>query len=261
MNLAILQARSSSSRFPGKILAPLLGQPMILRQIERLRRASRLDELVLATSNHPSDDPVEALCRNEGIRCFRGSLDDVLDRFYGACEPWRPDQVVRLTGDCPLVDPEVVDAVVDKHLREGNDYTSNTLEPSYPDGLDVEVLRFSCLEEAWREATLPSEREHVTPFVHRRPERYRLGNLLREGENLCHLRWTVDEPEDLTFVARVYELLYPEDPAFGTDSVLRLLRERPELQEINRGFLRNEGWIKSLQEDARFMETNGGEEA
>lgn len=258
MILAVLQARTGSSRFPGKVLAPLWDKPMLLRQIERLRRASSCAELIVATSRDPGDDALEAVCASEGIRCFRGSLEDVLDRFYQACVPFAPAQVVRLTGDCPLADPEVIDAVVAKHLEEENDYTSNTLEPTFPDGLDVEVLRFSCLEEAWREAVLPSEREHVTPFVHRRPERYRLGNLRREGTDLSGLRWTVDEPEDLDFVSRIYEALYPHNPRFGMKDVLELLRNRPELQEINQGFVRNEGWLKSLQEDALFRRDEEG---
>ncbi len=254
MLLAILQARVSSSRFPRKVLAPLLEKPMILRQIERVRRAGAIDRLLLATSDDPSDAELASLCEREGVECYRGSLQDVLDRFYHAAVRFEPRHVVRLTGDCPLADPSVIDAVVYKHLREKNDYTSNTLVPTFPDGLDVEVFRFPLLEEAWRNAELPSEREHVTPFMYKRPETYKLGNLEREGDNLQHLRWTVDEPEDLIFVAKIYQALYPSNPSFTTQDVLEFFAEHQEVLEINNKFIRNEGLLKSAAEDKTFLE-------
>lgn len=259
MILAVLQARVSSTRLPGKVLLPILGAPMLARQIERVRRSRRIDRLVVATGDGAEDDAVAGLCEGIGVECFRGSLHDVLDRFYRAAAPHRPRHVVRLTGDCPLADWTVIDRAVDFHLEGGYDYASNALEPSWPDGLDVEVVRFEALETAWREARLPSEREHVLPFVHRRPERFRLGSL-RDATDLSGLRWTVDEPADLAFVSRVYEALYPADPAFGTEDVLRLLRERPEISALNRGFERNEGMRKSEAADAAFLhpETPGG---
>ncbi|EHM10244.1 spore coat polysaccharide biosynthesis protein F, CMP-KDO synthetase [Thermanaerovibrio velox DSM 12556] len=253
MILAVLQARVSSSRLPGKVLAEIMGVPMILRQIERVRRSRRVEALVLATSTEQSDDPLAELCEREGIDLYRGSLSDVLDRFHGACITRKPDHVVRLTGDCPLADPKVIDDVIELHLKDHNDYTSNTLCPTFPDGLDVEVMRFSALEEAFREATLPSEREHVTPFIHKRPKRYKLGCLKLEGKDLSSLRWTVDEPEDFRFVCKIYEALYPKNPAFGMSDVLKLLEERPELVGINSGFIRNEGYLKSLAEDEKFL--------
>ena len=158
MILGILQARASSRRLPGKVMKPILGRPMLERQIERLRRARRLDKLVVATSTDPSDDPIAALCRSLAVECFRGSLDDVLDRFYQAARRAAPRAVVRLTGDCPLADPAVIDQLIELHARGGYDYTSNTLTRSYPDGLDAEVTQLHCLEAAWREARLPSER-------------------------------------------------------------------------------------------------------
>ncbi|HUK99984.1 MAG TPA: glycosyltransferase family protein, partial [Nitrospirota bacterium] len=177
MILSILQARVSSTRLPGKVLKPILGRPMLLLQIERIKRATQIDRLILATSADPSDDPVEKLCLEHNISCYRGSLNDVLDRFYQAAMPLHPDHVVRLTGDCPLADPLVIDQVISFH-RQGNfDYTSNVVEPSFPDGLDVEIFRFSCLEEAWKEAALPSQREHVTPFIHLQPDRYKIGSV------------------------------------------------------------------------------------
>jgi spore coat polysaccharide biosynthesis protein SpsF len=196
------------------------------------------------------------MCRSKGIECFRGDLDDVLDRFYHAALQCDPDHIVRITGDCPLLDPEVMDGVIEKHIEGNYDYTSNTAPPSFPDGLDVEVFRFSALADAWKEARLHSEREHVTPFIRNNPGRYRMGNLLN-GEDLSSLRWTVDERRDLDFVRRVYEYLFPEDPAFGMDDVLRLLEQKPELMEINCGIARNEGYYKSLREDADLAAKEG----
>lgn len=247
--LAILQARVSSSRLPGKVLRPILGEPMLFRQIERIRRARLIERLVVATSVDASDDPLAEMCRERGIDCFRGSLADVLDRFFRAAGRYAPEHVVRLTGDCPLADPAVIDATIGLHLSGGYDYTSNALEPTFPDGLDVEVMRFACLEQAWREATLPSQREHVTPFLYRHPERFRLG-VLKNGTDLSGLRWTVDEPADFEFVTRVYEALYPADQAFTSDDILGLLQKHRDYQEINRSIGRNEGYRLSLAKDA-----------
>lgn len=248
MILAVLQVRVSSTRLPGKALKPLLGQPMIIRQVERVRRAALIDRLVVATSTDASDDPLAALCRRNGLDCFRGSLADVLDRFYQAARPYRPDHVVRLTGDCPLADPAVIDAVIAHHLAGGYDYTSNCAEPTYPDGLDAEILTFPCLERVWREAARPAEREHVTFYINSHPGLFRRG-ILKNGTDLSHLRWTVDEAADYELVTRIYEALYPADPGFDMRAVLRLLAERPGLGRLNSDYERNEGLKKSLAAD------------
>jgi spore coat polysaccharide biosynthesis protein SpsF len=248
MILGIVQARSSSSRLPGKILKPILGTPMLAHQITRLRRSRLIDKLIIATSDDPSDDPLAALAREIGIECFRGALDDVLDRFYQAARAQAPEHVVRLTGDCPLADPAVIDAAIALHLESGSDYTTNAVEATWPDGLDVEVFRFACLEEAWREAKLPSQREHVTPFINKQPARYRITHL-KGDVDLSHMRWTVDEPADFEFVTAVYQRLYPVNPAFSTADVLALLEREPQLADVNSRFQRNEGLARSLQKD------------
>jgi len=253
MILAILQARVSSSRLPGKVLEGILGKPMIERQIERVRRARRIERFVLATSTDSRDDSLAELGERIAVDCFRGSLDDVLDRFYQAARVYGAAHVVRLTGDCPLADPELIDKVIDFHVAGNFDYTSNTLKPSFPDGLDVEVLRFSALAHAWREADLPSEREHVTSFIYKHPERFQLGSYAGP-EDLSHLRWTVDERKDLEFVRRVYEALYPGKPDFGIQDVLKLLASHPELTKINCTIERNAGYRKSVLGDARYLE-------
>lgn len=254
MILAILQARVSSSRLPGKVMLPLLGQPMLARQLERVRRATLVDQLMVATSVDASDDPVAQLCAQIGAACYRGQLDDVLDRFYQAALPYRPEYVVRLTGDCPLADPALIDRVIRLCLESGCDHVSNGGEPTtFPDGLDVEVLRFSALEQAWHEARLPSEREHVTPFIYNHPERFRLAQY-KNPVDLSHLRWTVDEPDDFELVRIIYETLYPQQPEFGTDAILALLRARPELATFNTGHRRNEGYAKSLLQDQAHLD-------
>lgn len=248
--LAILQARVTSTRLPNKVLAPILGQPMLARQIERLRRATTLDKLVVATSDDASDDPLAALCASIGVPCHRGSLGDVLARFQGACAAFGPaDHIVRLTGDCPLADPAVIDDVVRHHLAAGADYTANAIQPSWPDGLDVEVMRAAVLQRAFDEARLPSEREHVTPYIHKHPEWFRIEHV-KGDRDLSTLRWTVDEPADLAFVTEVYAALYPKNPAFATAEILVLLEQRPELAKLNGQFLRNEGYAKSLAADS-----------
>ncbi|MGH6933711.1 MAG: cytidylyltransferase domain-containing protein [Dongiaceae bacterium] len=228
MILAILQARMTSSRLPGKVMKPILGRPMLARQIERLSRSRRIDELLVATSEEPSDDPIAELCQALGIAVFRGSLSDVLDRYYRAASTRGPSHVVRLTGDCPLTDPGIVDAIIEFGLDGDYDFASNAMRRTFPVGLDASITRFRCLEEAWREAKLPPEREHVTLFLYSRPERYRLGKFVQTADR-SHLHWAVDEAQDLAFVTRVYEALYPDRPIFGTQDILDLLARRPEI--------------------------------
>lgn len=221
---------------------------MIERQVERTRRARAIARVVVATSDHASDDALASLCADMQVDCFRGSLNDVLDRYYRAAERYRANVVVRLTGDCPLIDPDVIDDAVHVYQQGQADYASNTLAPTYPDGLDVEVFSTKALECAWREATLPSEREHVTPFIYKHSERFRLAEL-RGDRDLSALRWTVDTPADYEFVSRVYEALYPANPDFRLTDVLALLEREPHLHELNEGHRRNEGYAKSLRED------------
>lgn len=256
MILAVLQARMSSSRFPGKVLAPLLGEPMLFRQIERIRRARGIGSLVVATSSDSSDQPLADACIAHGVPVARGSLNDVLDRFVTAAQPFAPDAVVRLTGDCPLADPAVIDAIVARYREGAFDYVSNVEPATYPDGLDVEIVRMTALMRAHREARLPSEREHVTPYVRNHPEIFPRANVANPVD-LSHLRWTVDEPADLAFVAAIYQRLYPANPAFTTRDILDLLDRNPKLADINAGFERNAGMAKSLAEDQDFIRRTG----
>ncbi|NDI84638.1 cytidylyltransferase domain-containing protein [Undibacterium crateris] len=248
MILAILQARCSSSRLPNKVLKPILGVPMIARQLERVQRAHLIDHLVVATSDSSSDDPLAALCEDLQISCFRGSLNDVLDRYYQAAASINPDHIVRLTGDCPLADPSVIDMVIEAHLLSGADYTANCVQSSFPDGLDVEICKFSVLQQAWEEAKLVSQREHVTLFINQQSDRFKVHHV-HAREDLSHLRWTVDNPEDFELVSRIYFNLYRQNPHFTTEDVLALISKEPELFNINQHLERNEGLQKSLQND------------
>ncbi len=246
--LGVLQARVSSSRLPGKVLRPLLGQPMIARQMERLVRARSMQGLVLATSTDTSDDPLAQWAEGAGVSVFRGPLADVLERFVLAARPYAPKHVVRLTGDCPLADPELIDAVIAHHLAFGADYTSNTLKPTWPDGLDVEVMTMAALETAAREATAPYQREHVTQFLLRHPERFKLENFAAELDRSA-LRWTVDEPADLELVEAIYAALYPTQPDFGTQAILDFLKKNPHWQTHNTQHERNEGLARAMAKE------------
>ena len=248
MVLAIVQARLSSTRLPGKVLMLILGRPMLWRQLERVKRAKSIDRLIVASSDHPEDRQLVDMCREFGVECYCGSLDDVLDRFYQAARLYQASHIVRLTGDCPVADPQVIDAVIDCYRSGDCDYASNINPPTFPDGLDVEVMRLDCLEQAWREAKLPSQREHVTPFIRQQPQRFKLVNFANDTD-LSHLRWTVDEPQDFEFITKVYEALYPTDSGFSMLRILSLLEKQPHLCDLNAGFERNEGFEKSIMDD------------
>jgi spore coat polysaccharide biosynthesis protein SpsF len=247
MRLAILQARMTSTRLPGKVLKDILGKPMLSRQLERVRRSELIDKLVVATSSDASDDAIASVCSCEGVACFRGELTDVLDRYYQCAIQYSPSLIVRLTGDCPLADSSIIDGAIAMHERENNDYTSTTIKPSFPDGLDAEVVAPEVLTTAWKEAVEPFEREHVMPFIWRRPERFKLGQF-RCDQDFSHLRWTVDRPEDYELVLAVYRALYPHNPEFGWCDVLALVTAQPELTRLNKQFVRNESLKRQLAE-------------
>jgi len=238
--LAILQGRLSSTRLPGKVLAPVLGEPMIVRQLERLRRSTEIDKLVVATSVDASDDPLVDELESRGIEVRRGPLNDVVARFDSVVREFAPTTVVRLTADCPLADPSVIDRVIRTHISSGSDYTSNVLEPTYPDGLDVEAVS----ARAWaRLVTLPlteKEREHVTLGLYGRPEEFTLASVRQEPDR-SGLRWTVDVAGDLDFVRVVYERLYYEDSGFGQQAILDLITQHPELNRTEQDLTRNAG--------------------
>jgi spore coat polysaccharide biosynthesis protein SpsF len=223
----------SSTRLPGKVLRPLAGGPMIGRQIERLRRAARIDRLVVATSDDASDDVLAGVVSDLGVPVHRGPLEDVLSRFAGAMQAFGPaDHVVRLTADCPFTEPEVIDAVIARLLETGADYVSNTWpERTFPKGLDAEAMRADVLMQAYAEAEDPYEREHVTAFIYRRPERFRIDGV-SQGRLEGDVVWTVDTPGDYAFAAAVYQELYGQDPDFGATAMRELIGAHHELSAL-----------------------------
>ena len=240
--LIVVQARTGSSRLPGKVLLPLAGRPMLARQLERIRAATTPFEVVVATTVGPEDDPIRELCRELGEACYSGDPLDLLDRHYQAAREHAAELVVKVPSDCPLIDPAVIDRTLAAFLAaEGRyDYVSNLHPATYPDGNDVEVLSFEALDSAWREARRPHEREHTTPFVWDQPERFRIGNVTWETGldlSMTH-RFTVDYPEDYVFVAAVYGALWSAAaPIFGLAEIFDLLSARPGLVSLNRRHL------------------------
>lgn len=230
--VAIVQARMTSTRLPGKVLREVLGRPLLSYQLERMRRAASLGRIVIATTTNATDDPVVAWCEREGCAVVRGPEHDVLERYAMAERAFPAATVVRLTSDCPLIDPEVIDLAVRRFGECGCDYLSNMLEPTWPYGLAVEVMTREALQAAAAEAKDPAEREHVTPFIIWRPERFRLESLTTSPDRSVH-RWTVDTPEDFELVQRILEALYPANPNFVTKDVLALLDAHPDWAKIN----------------------------
>lgn len=248
MILAIIQARFNSSRLPGKILKEISGKPLLAHVIERVKLSGQVSKVILATTVHPNDNATCDQAQKCGVDCFRGNEEDVLDRYYSAAKRYNGESILRVTADCPLIDPEITDRIIEKYLEGGLDYVSNTIEPTFPDGLDSEVFSFKALEKAWKEAKKLSEREHVTPYLWNHPQNFRIKNVAYE-KNLSGLRWTVDTKEDLEFVKEVYKDLYREGQIFYMRDVLHLMERRPELLKINRHPVRNEGYLHSLSKD------------
>lgn len=233
--VAIIQARMRSTRLPGKVLLSILGRPMLELMVERLRRASALDDIVIATSQDPSCAPIGELADRLGIRCFRGSEEDVLGRVLAAGRAAGADVLVRTTGDCPLIDPLVVSRVVETFLGSGVDYCSNTLERTYPRGMDVEVFPLQVLQEVGQLTQDPADREHVSLYIYQHPERFRLLNVASGlPPEATELRLTVDTPKDFALVTAIYEKLYPTKPHFSLTDILAVFVQYPELRNINR---------------------------
>jgi len=227
--VAIVQAHMGSTRLPGKVLLDLAGEPMLVRDMNRLSRAQTLDKVVVATTVKPADDTIVNLCTKRGWSYFRGSEEDVLDRYYRAAVDYEADVVVRITSDCPLIEPEIVDRVVREFLERQPevDYACNKF---FPRGLDTEVFRFDVLERSWREDHNPAWREHVTPYIYRHPEEFKLYVVINDVD-YSYMRWTVDTDEDLVFVRKIYEHFDCDD--FSWQDVLCVLEEDPEWLEIN----------------------------
>lgn len=229
--IVIIQARMGSTRLPSKVLLPLLDQPLLWWDVHRVRQSRLIDEVVIATTTDSRDDAIVALCSTEGWAYFRGSEDDVLDRYYQAAQAYQANVIVRITSDCPLIDPQTMDYVISAFhaAAPAVDYASNSIVRTYPRGLDTEVFTFAALETAWREDR-SGWREHVTPFLYNHPERFRLLPVTNSTD-YSHHRWTVDTPEDYELVQRIYEHFGHGD--FGWRDVLAVLDQHPDWVMIN----------------------------
>lgn len=232
----IIQARTGSTRFPGKVLKKIVGKPSLIHIIERVRRMKTVDKIVIATTTLPKDDSIVKTVEeyDKNIIVYKGSSDDVLDRYYQAARQAKADAIVRITSDNPLVDPEISDLVVKKFFKKNCDYCCNNLPcRTYPIGLDTEVFTFKSLEKAWKETSQPYDREHVTPYIKENPEIFRIATVQNE-DNLSEYRWTMDHPEDYDFINTIYEKLYNKKKEFNMKDVIDLLEKEPEILEINK---------------------------
>lgn len=233
--VAIIEARMKSTRLPGKNLRPILGKPMLEILVERLLYAKTLDGVVVATTTDPSDDVIEETCNRIGVGCYRGSMDDVLDRVLRAAQTFGAETIVEVTGDCPLTDPAMVDEIVDIYRSSGCDYVGNIRPSTQPIGLAVQVFATGVLEETARLTQDPADREHVSLYIYEHPERFSLRNV-ESGlpDKYCGYRLTVDTPEDFAVVSAVFEALYPANPAFSLAEILDFLDSKPDLLDLNR---------------------------
>jgi len=233
----IIQARVGSTRFPGKVLKSVLGKPILLLMLERVQYSNYGKNIVVATTQLDEDNLIAELCSKKNYCCFRGSETDLLDRHYQAAVSVNADVVVKIPSDCPLIDPAIIDKVIDHYINHSGDFDfiSNLHPATYPDGNDVEVIPFKVLETAWNEAVKPFEREHTTPFIWDNPSGFSIGNVEWEtglDYSMTH-RWTLDYPDDYEFIKTVYEELYEDDPFFGMYDILNFLKKNPAASSIN----------------------------
>lgn len=246
--LSIIQARMGSTRLPSKVFLDLAGRPVLAHVIERMRRSRLTSELIVATSIAAEDLAIVGLCAEMGMRVYCGDERDPLERYYQAARLYGADHIVRIKGDCPAVDPAIVDQAIGLHLQTGADYTGNTVVRTYPVGQDVEILSRETLEHVWRNAGLRSEREHITLYVPKHPELLRISHL-KQAENLSSRRWTIDYPEDYQLLKRIFGELYPGNPVFGMQEILDFLAGHPELEQINAHIRVDAGVLISLAHD------------
>jgi spore coat polysaccharide biosynthesis protein SpsF len=254
----IIQARMGSTRLPGKVLMPIAGHPMLWHVVKRAQSPPGVERVVVATTRSEADNVIREFCAESGFQVYSGSEDDVLDRYCQAARECDANPVVRITSDCPAVDPTIVQRLLELFDQGDFDYAGVSIGRGaqerglrgYPHGLDAECFTFAVLEKAWREATNPYDREHVTPYISRHDNLYRIGILVPD-QNWTHLRLTVDEPEDLALAREIYDELYEEEaPPFTFEQIVALLEARPELAEMNRSFIGREKYRAIRKEEA-----------
>ena len=244
--VAIIQARMNSSRLPAKVLMPLANKPVLGHIVERLSYCKLIGSILVATSNEDSDKPIVDYCKNNSINYYCGNLNDVLDRYYQAAKNCNAESILRITGDCPVIDPVIIDAVIAGYLS--NNYDLYGLGGEFPDGLDCTIFSFAALEIAWKDARLKSEREHVCPYIENNPHLFDNG-MLEVFRGLEKYRWTLDVPEDYKLLSKIFDKLYKKNSPFLTHEILQFIQNNPELLQINSNIVRNEGYLKSIQEE------------
>jgi len=251
--VTIIQARLSSTRLPSKVLMNLNGSPLVHWLCQQVRKSALANNFIVATSNSPSDEPLENWCKNNNVECYRGDLNNVLDRYYHSALKYNADVVVRLTGDSPLIDPKLIDKIVKFYLQHDYDYVSNGPIMTYPDGMGVEVFTFDSLEQAYKNAKLPSEKEHVTPYIYNNENKFKLFNIL-SSEDFSWLRITIDEPEDLIVCSKILSYLEDECLNISLENIQKILKKHPQLANDNSHIKPNEGYIASLKMDKKQHE-------
>lgn len=247
--VAVIQARMDSARLPGKVMKPILGRPMLWHIVQRVSQVTAIDQVVVATTARPADTPILKLCEESGCAVYCGSVQDVLDRFYQVARRFSADTIIRITADCPFVDPQVIANLSAFYIDGDYDHAGVVTGAGalfdngghFPDGLDAECFSFATLEYAWKHATHSSDREHVTPYIWQRPDRFRLGKFSSE-KDYSRYRWTVDTEADLRLARRVYEALHREDKPFVMADILAYLRDQPQLTLHNRHLIGEEGY-------------------
>jgi len=244
--VAIIQARTGSTRLPSKVLMHIVGKPMLWHVIDRLKHCKNVDLVVVASTVKDSDKPVLELAEESGAGTFAGSEDDVLDRYYQAAKKFDADVIVRITADCPLIDPEMVDHLVAYFKNNKIDYFNTG--PSFPEGVDTEVFSFAALETSWKKAEKHYEREHVSMYIHGHPEEFKIACIENESD-MSDIRFTVDTQEDFIVVTKIFENLYRESQVFHLQQTVDFLKSHPEIAIINKDIVRNEGFISSLKKE------------
>jgi len=237
---ALIQARLGSTRLPKKVFIEVLGKPLLLHLIERIRHSKYIDEVIILTTTNKKDDELATFCLKHGIKFFRGNEEDVLDRYYQAAKLFKIDPVVRITSDCPLIDPKVTDKVIEKFFAGNYDFVSTNNDAdmttdhlTWPDGLDTWAFSFDALERSWKEAKNKDDREHVTMHMVSNPDKFRLGFVDNKENLFKKYRWTIDYPEDLEVIKAVFENLYREDSIFHMEDIIEFLKKYPKIQEKN----------------------------
>jgi len=246
-NTVMIQARSGSTRLPGKALKKVEGKPIIWHIINRAKKIKSAEQIIIITTRKKEDKIFLKIAKDNGVLGFQGSEKDLLERHYQCALKYNADPIIRITSDCPLIDPYIVEKMIQIYLKNNYDYVTNREPPTYPDGLDTEIFSFDALKKANRYAKLNSEREHVNPYIVKHPKKFKIFNY-RYRKDLSHLRWTVDEKRDLKFVRQIYSRMKPKT-LFSMNMVLKIIKKEPQIQQINQGINRNEGYAKSLKYD------------